>query len=606
MSDNPLTPKLTQPGPMASGGRKTQLDAGFMSRVASGIGRLFGGAGAGQGVVVAPGEVPPSGLPPARMEPQISQNVWSGPGQPMRPIVANPWDVAGRADDYPVGYNIGITPRRYEGGPSFEQLEQLAENLDMVSLAIETRKDQMGNLTGSFLPRKQAGQSLRPKPDQRCADLDNFFRRPDGRQSFRSWLRELVHEQLVYDAPAIYVRKNLGGEPYRLEVVKGSTINVLIDKTGRMPDAPAPAYQQILKGIPAINYTAEELIYFPRNRRVGKRYGYSPVQQIIMTVNIAMRREVTKLNYFTEGNIPEALCSVPEGWNAEQIKRFQEVWDAVNADQRNRSRLKFVPGSMQFQQLRSDASLWGEIDEWLARVVCYAFSLSSQPFVKMLNRATADSAYDAALSEGLQPMMLWAKDMLDYIVQNPFGYDDIEWVWDEVTQVDPIEQQERDIELVKTGLKSVDECLIERGEQPIGMGPAIFGIGPLGVMFIDDLLKAKQQGLTMPQPPPPPDLGMGGMGAPPGFGPPPGALPEPPPPGAPANIHPAAAAAIGSLPPGLLNAVGLGAGGPKSRKLDVTASDTRASDPLSRKVFHPQVLKTLRDAERAQGRSDAR
>ncbi len=597
MAENPLHPKVTQPGPMAKGGNKSSIEPGFMSRVTNGLARLFSGGGSGGNAA--------SELLTPQQEPNQA-NVWNGPGNPIRPIVNNPWDVAGRADNYPVGYNIGTQPRRFEG-PSFEQLEALSENLDMLAMAIATREDQMGNLTGSWKIRKQPGQLLRPKPDQRCADLDNFFRRPDGRQSFRSWMRELVHQQLVYDAPAIYVRRTIGGDVYRLEVVKGSTISVLIDKTGRMPDAPAPAYQQIIQNVPVINYSADELIYWPRNRRTGKRYGYSPVQQVIMTVNIAIRREVAKLNYFTEGNVPEALVSVPETWTPEQIERFQVVWDALNADQRTRSKMKFVPGGMRFQQTVNDTMLMGPVDEWLARVICYAFSLPPLPFVQQMNRATADTSNDAALSEGLQPMMLWGKDMLDHIGQNSFGYDDIEWVWDEIDNVDPAEQQVRDIDLVKAGLKSIDECLIERGADPVGMGPAIFGIGPLGVMFIDDLLKAKAQGLTMPQAAPPPDA-MGGMpGAPPFLAPSPGPIPQQGAPfGPPGPVHPAAAAALSAIDPSVLAAVGLGARGPAGRRVDVTTADAHKSDPLSNVVFHPQVLKTLRDAERSQGRRAAR
>lgn len=602
MAENPLQPQVTQPGPMAKGGYSTPIDPSFIARVKSGLASLFGGGPSG-------GASAPAGAPPVLgpQEPQDSQNVWGGPGRPITPIVINRSDVAGRSDDYPVGYNINMQPRRYEG-PSFDELEALAEGLDIMALAIATREDQMGNLTGSFLPRKPAGAKLRPKPDQRCADLDNFMRRPDGRMTFQMWVRALTHEMLINDAPCFYVRRTVGGDPYRLEIVKGKTINVLIDRTGRTPDPPAAAYQQILKGVPAINYTTDELIYWPRNRRVGKRYGYSPVQQVIFTVNIAMRREVAKLNYFTEGNIPEALCSVPETWTPDVIERWQTIWDASQSDQRNRSKMRFVPGGMAVQQTRNDSSLMGEVDEWLARVICYAFSLSSQPFVKMMNRATAETSYDAALSEGLQPVMGWLKSLLDHIAQVVFGYDDIEYIYDERTDIDPVAQQERDIELVKVGLKSIDECLIDRGADPIGMGPAIFGIGPLGVMFIDDLLKAKAQGLTMPQAAPPPDAmgGMGGMppGAQPGFGPPgmmaPGAMPAP---ATQPGVAPAAAAAIANVDPTLLAAVGLGPGGSKRRALDITTADAQASDPLSNVVYHPNVLAVLRDTERAQGRS---
>jgi phage portal protein BeeE len=79
-----------------------------------------------------------------------------------------------------------------------------------------------------------------------------------------------------------------------------------------------PAYQQVLKGLPAVNYSARDVIYRPRNVRAHKDYGYSPVQQVLMTVNIALRRQLWQLDYYSEGSIPDALIGVPQGWMPER------------------------------------------------------------------------------------------------------------------------------------------------------------------------------------------------------------------------------------------------------------------------------------------------
>jgi PAS domain-containing protein len=94
----------------------------------------------------------------------------------------------------------------------------------------------------------------------------------------------------------------------------------VLDVTGRTPLPPDPAYQQILKGIPAVDYTADDLVYMVRNPRVWKIYGYSPVEQVITTVNIALRRQVSQLAFYTEGNVPEALGQVPDTWTPKQIR----------------------------------------------------------------------------------------------------------------------------------------------------------------------------------------------------------------------------------------------------------------------------------------------
>ena len=83
---------------------------------------------------------------------------------------------------------------------------------------------------------------------------------------------------LVIDAATIYPRYARGGALYSLDIIDGATIKPLIGEDGRAPDAPDPAYQQILKGVPAADFSAEELLYLPRNLRSHRLYGMSPVE----------------------------------------------------------------------------------------------------------------------------------------------------------------------------------------------------------------------------------------------------------------------------------------------------------------------------------------
>ena len=98
----------------------------------------------------------------------------------------------------------------------------------------------------------------------------------------------LVEDVLVIDAATIYPRYTRGGSLYSLDIIDGATIKPLIGEDGRSPEPPDPAYQQILKGVPAADFSAEELLYLPRNPRAHRLYGMSPVEQIALTVNIAI------------------------------------------------------------------------------------------------------------------------------------------------------------------------------------------------------------------------------------------------------------------------------------------------------------------------------
>ena len=103
---------------------------------------------------------------------------------------------------------------------------------------------------------------------------------------------------LVIDAATVYPRYARCGSLYALDVIDGATIKPLIGEDGRAPEPPDPAYQQILKGVPAADFSAEELLYLPRNVRAHRLYGMSPVEQIALTVNIALRRDAATLDYY--------------------------------------------------------------------------------------------------------------------------------------------------------------------------------------------------------------------------------------------------------------------------------------------------------------------
>ena len=391
---------------------------------------------------------------------------WMSPGKPIE-VVAPP-EVAGRQFDYNVGYNIQIKPRAYEP-VSFDQLRALADNLDILRLVIETRKDLVCALKFEIVP-KDAGA----EPDERCKAVQEFLALPDGEHTWDAWLRMLLEDLFVIDAPTIYPRKTKGGGIYALEPIDGATINRKIGFDGRTPFPPNAAYQQILKGVPAGDFTRDELIYMPRNLRTNKAYGFSPVEQIIMTVNIALRRQLSQLQFYTEGSTPDSIFSLPPEWTVDQIDKWQAWWDNVlSGNTANRRKARFIPGGITAINTK-EGLLKDDFDEWIARIVCYAFSVPANAFIKQQNRATAATALDQAVSEGLMPILGWVKNLIEYIIIKYFGYTDLMMKF--VDSKDPDLAQEAAINLqnsqadqidISTGVLDVNEVRINRGLDPL-------------------------------------------------------------------------------------------------------------------------------------------
>jgi len=418
---------------------RTALEPSFVSRVAAGLRYALTGA---------------------------TPNDWFGPQTPIDPALqgeaAERAGVTGRQFDYRTGFNIDLRPRSGEA-ISFPALRALADNYDLLRLVIETRKDQVCSLPWTIRPREKSAKS-----DARCEKAAAFLRLPDGEHSWEEWLRMLLEDLFVLDAPTVYLRRTLGGEPFALEPIDGATIKRVIDATGRTPTE-GPAYQGIFKGVPAVDYTREELIYKPRNPRTHKVYGYSQVEQIVNTVNIALRRQLFTLNYFTEGTVPDALAGVPAEWTVPQIKEFQDYWDLMlTDDQASRRKLKFVPGeiSKNFHEVKAPP-LKDLFDEWLARVVCYAFSIEPTPFVSQVNRAVAETAREQSLTEGLAPVQAWVKSLVDTILAKWFKFADLELVWEEGPIIDAKTRAEVAKLYVDAKIMHPDEVREELGRDPL-------------------------------------------------------------------------------------------------------------------------------------------
>lgn len=387
---------------------------------------------------------------------------WFGPLNPLAPTA--PPEVAGRRMDYQSGYNLTTQPRAY-APISFSTLRSLADGYDLLRTIIETRKDEMERMQWSIAPRDPKAK-ITTEQQGRIRTLEKFFLRPDRENFWGTWLRMVMEDLLVIDAPAIFKRRTRSGELYSLEVIDGATIKRVIDDYGRTPEAPIVAYQQQLKGFPAINYSTKDLLYRPRNMRAHAVYGYSPVEQILMTVMIGMRRQVFQLAYFTEGNVPESLVTVPDTWTPDQVRQFQDWFDGkLQGNLAERRKMTFVPSGLGKGYMPTkDTELFGEAESWLARVCCYAFSVSPQPFLQMMNRATAETAQEDAAFNGLFPLMSWVKNMVNTILIDEFDETELEFKWQEEQELDPKTESDIIMQYVTNGILTINQGLERLGE----------------------------------------------------------------------------------------------------------------------------------------------
>lgn len=427
-------------------------------------------------------------LDASRMRDPNDAGGYYSPGEPPVPQSNQPV----RVIDFPSGYNIQYQPRAYEPF-TFADLRSFS-NTEIVRLAIETRKDQIERLDYFIKPRDP--RRRRSDAADRIRKVEKLLRRPDGATDFSAWLRPLLEDLLTIDAPCMERRFNRGGDLIALDLVDGATIRVLVDHTGRRPLYPNPAYQQIIKGTVWADLTTRDIIYAPRNIRSNHLYGFSQVEQVIVTINTLLRRQGQQLAYFTDGNIPQGLVTAPEGWTPDQIKEYQSWVDSqLSGNLKERSKLLWAPAGSVYKSFK-EAPLKDEFDEWLARVICYCFSIPPTPFIKSMNKGTAQEDQDRAMEEGLSPLLIWVKRVFDGVIQDDFGFNDLEFSWNLAPDLDPAKLATINDISLKNGTMCINEVRESQGREPIPGGDKHYiytGNGAIPVERLDDMAELDRQ-----------------------------------------------------------------------------------------------------------------
>jgi hypothetical protein len=210
--------------------------------------------------------------------------------------------------------------------------------------------------------------------------------------------------------------------------VDGATINLLVDNTGRRPRGPDDiAFQQVIRGMVWANLANRDLIYAPRNVRTGHIYGFSPVEQIIVTINTIIRRQRRSSPTSRTATCRRALSAPRKAGRLSKSAIIQEWFDQrISGNQGQQRSVIWTPHDAKYQAFK-DSPIKDEFDEWLARVVAFAFSLPPTPFIRQMNKGTAGEDQERSLEEGLEPLKLWRKRLIDGIIADEFGYPDLEF-----------------------------------------------------------------------------------------------------------------------------------------------------------------------------------
>lgn len=341
-----------------------------------------------------------------------------GPGAPLTP--SRGYSVRPRATDYPVGANIASRSRQAWGRTSYDVLRELMRSYDIAQMCKNHKIDELRSMEPLFTPM----DGFKGNGESAVAAARAALAFPDREHSWDEWLSLWLDNLLTFDSGPLYRRRNRSGQIIALEVVDGSTVYPLIDDHGRRPLAPAPAYQQVIKGQASVDFTAEDITYARFRPQTDSPFGMAPLESIMMTVNTDMRFQWHLLQMFTEGSIPGGFMEVPPDVNsADQVAEWQDYWDATfMGDQSIVHKLIAVPNGAKFTGT-APAAFDPNFPKYLAIKVAGAFGVVPQDLglTDDVNRATGETQTDTQFRVNTLPWVRFVEAILTHYLQHDLG-----------------------------------------------------------------------------------------------------------------------------------------------------------------------------------------
>jgi 8-oxo-dGTP pyrophosphatase MutT (NUDIX family) len=458
------------------------------------------------------GPDPTMGAPWASFDGNRLTGAQMGPGAP-----ASPFPLGGepRQFKYRVGWNYPSPPDT-DRGVDGELLRVLADSFDLLRLCIEIRKNDMCHLQWDVIPTEKS----RTKREQWLKDnageleqIKQFFEWPEayvaqdaaghwvrrGKVRFDAWLGALLEDYFVGDWLTIWPRHLRSGATVALDRVDGMNVKPLLDLDGRTPEPPMPAYQQYLYGVPRASFTLDELLYRPRTLRNHSPFGFSHVEQMLVLVNLALRFQMWLTQGYTESSLPLGLLEFPENYSPDQIEAVVETLNqAISGLAGERQKFHGVPFGTKWNAIKPFE--WDEsFAQYLVEYTAAMFRLNAQKLGFMPGRGGqglggkgfAEQQAENDENKSTIPDARWVEGLMNEIIQRYFNRTDVEFVFTELQSDDEAASIEADQKAIQAGLKSWDQALEERGEEPVGITEPFF-VAPNGVVYTVSDIKAIQ------------------------------------------------------------------------------------------------------------------
>jgi phage portal protein BeeE len=361
----------------------------------------------------------PAAIDAAMVAQGMDSSAQLGPGRPINPAWG--YSTRPRAMDYPVGVNIAAGNSRAQWGrTSYDTLKGIIEAYDIARACIDHKISELQSMEPMFSPVD--GYTGDAKDALDVARLALEF--PDRDLPYLSWLSKWLEGCYRYDAGMLYRRRNRAGEIIGLDIIDGTTVTPKVDQYGRKPQPPAVAFQQIIKGLPTVDFTTDDLIPTIFRPQTDSPFGLAPIESVLLTANTDLRFQKHFLDLFTDGTVPHGLVELPGDISTpDQVAEWQDYWDALMmGDQAMLRRLRAVPMGTKLTETRP-ATFDTAFAEYLASRTASAFGVLPQDLGLNhdINRANGETQTDIQFRVNTLPWVRFVEGVLTRYLRYDLG-----------------------------------------------------------------------------------------------------------------------------------------------------------------------------------------
>jgi len=225
-------------------------------------------------------------------------------------------------------------------------------------------------------------------------------------------------------------------------------------------------------------FPKDKIVYTEENPSSWYEYGYGRVQIAHRLAEIVLNQDLVNRRYFSETEVPQGIMWVKGGGESDLQRVRQDVIESQKGEH-HKIAVIGAPEGGEFQELRgtNKEMQFLESNEMYNKLIWATFGLSEHEvgIAADMNRATAAVQDISIYRKTTKPLLKLLEDEInEKILKDRPGYDEtdggIEFNWHyEHPELEKMEKEEQ-INDLQAGLKTINQVLNERGEDPVEYG----------------------------------------------------------------------------------------------------------------------------------------